>query len=1762
MSQPNPRKWLFQPKWQLLLMTGLLALLVVPFNLAFSADWVIAGSFQNELPGAPCGDWDNSCAATTMEDTNGDGVSRLVADGLPAGSYEYKVVELGNWGNAHPANNVAITTNGGQVRWYFQPGANRVADNVNQCVATAAGSFQSELGGPGDWAPDDLRTMLWQEAPGSDWYSFTATIPAGTWEYKVARDEGWAESYPASNAVLNLAAESTVTFRYNCADNTVEHSTEAPPPPPEWVVAGNFQDNLPVSAACGEWNNACLETGMEDSNADGVYRFVGDNLPAGGYEYKIVEYNNWNNAYPANNVGFAADGGQMRWYFQPGANRVADNANQCIATVAGNLQPVIGGPEWSPDNLRTMLWQEAPGSDWYSFTVTLPAGSYEYKVARNEAWDESYPGSNVSLSVPSETAVTIRYNCADNIVEDSINNPSGGAEHDNDIWWNDLGHDSRDTLFRTPGGAVEAGTAVTLRLRAASNDLTSAQVRVWDDRINAQMLLNMTLAADDGTYEYWEATVPASSTPTIYWYWFIARDGTAVAYYEDDATRNGGWGQTFGDSVDNSWQLTVYDPSFQTPDWVKNGIMYQIFPERFRDGDPANNTPAGSFHYNIAGGSIVRSDGTDWNTPICDPRDENACFQIYGQNFYGGDLQGILDKLDYLQDLGVTVIYMNPIFESPSNHKYDTTDFGVIDDNFGDLALFQTLAAEAHSRGMSLVLDGVFNHSSSDSIYFDRYNRYASEGACESVSSPFRSWYNFSPQTAGPCAGDTTYESWFGFDSLPKLNSADQGVRDYIWAGGEDAIARYWMQWADGWRLDVGGDVDPGLTNDANNDYWEGFRDAVHTTNPDAYIVGEEWNVATAWTLGQEWDATMNYQFGSAIMSFWRDSDFVDNDHNSGSSAGILTPLTPSELDARLHNLEERYPPEAFQAMMNLLGSHDTNRALFMLDENTGLQDDTLYDNPNYDWSDAMTRLKGVVLLQMTMPGAPTIYYGDEVGLVGPVTWDGSTWQDDPYNRLPYPWLDETGTPFYTHLQSQASQDALFTYYQTLTMARNNSAALRVGSFDTLLLDDTANVYAYGRLLPDYSDAAVVVVNRATAAQAVTVNVSGYLPIGATFTDALNGGSYTVDAAGNIVLSSVPGMSGAVLVLDGALSAPPVAVSDLMVTAVSSSSIDLSWSSAAGASSYDVYRSLLSGGGYALIGNVTGTSFSDTGLTVATGYHYVVVGRDDATGLKAAHSNEVSAITAYTIGWANLQWSPTLNHTISTLNRTENVYGQIWIDGVTGQPGATPGLLAEVGFGPVSSTPSDSWTWASMAFNTDAGNNDEYVGTMLPDALGTFCYTTRYSGDGGNSWFYALNGPDEGNPTCPGPYGVLTVVASADTTAPSAPTNLAIAGTTIGSISLVWDAHPNTAGDLHGFELYRDGTRIATIANPAATSYTDTAVTTGTTYSYTLVAFDTSFNRSGESNAVAATAEARMVSVTFTVGVPAYTPGTVYIVGDLAEFGPWNPGLVPMTQVDATTWSYTLDIADGTAVQYKFTRGNWDTVEAWGAITGLTNRAMTVNYGSSGMQLVDLTATDWGTGPDDTKAVQLWRDPIVTAVSPANGATGVAVNTAVALTWSLPMDAGTSFTVSGPGGNVAGAFAADTTNQIITFTPAAPLAQGTTYTIAASGQVSNGNVQQVPVTFSFTTYAPTVAERFDALTAKLQALTNAGKFPGRVGQNLVIRSQRAKLYYSLGFNKPAILNLNVIVSVTNAMENAGFLSAADAAEVRGLATGLIATLLE
>ena len=1273
------------------------------------------------------------------------------------------------------------------------------------------------------------------------------------------------------------------------------------------------------------------------------------------------------------------------------------------------------------------------------------------------------------------------------------------AAQDNNVQWTELGHNSRDTLFRSPGGAAPTGTAVRLRLRAADGDLTAAQVRVWDDRNDQQSLLPMTRVAsgvtftgDPTPYEFWEVTLPAPPDPTIFYYRFIAIDGSSTAYYEDDNARTGGWGQTFANSPDNSWQLTYYDPAFQTPDWVKNAVIYQIFPDRFRDGNSANNPIANQFFYG-AFDTIVRSNTADWNTHICDPRNNvgsvTTCDLKYSQNFYGGDLQGIIDELDYLDGLGVTALYLNPIFESPSNHKYDTKDFMVVDDNFGTLADFQTLVTEAGNRGIHIILDGVFNHSSSDSRYFDRYSRWDAagnpttigtndgSGACESTASPYVDWYtffNFVGTPPSPCSDNRDYPKWFGiFDSLPVFQHDYPAVRNYFigaGSGATSAVGPYWIdQGAAGWRLDVAPEIDHGQINDPSDDYWEQFRAAVKSVDPDAYIVGEEWGNPTSWTVGGEWDATMNYQFAAAVLSFWRDEPFSDNDFNSGSSAGVLNPLDATGVAERLLNLQERYAPEAFAAMMNLFNSHDTNRVLFLLNHDADQNDVALYNNPNYDWSDSISRYEGALIMQMTLPGAPTIYYGDELGTVNPPGRDGSTWQDDPYNRAPFPWLDETGTPFYAHMQNPAARTAMKDYVSLLTGLRNTRGELRTGSFD-VFDGGNANVFAYGRKSADGSQVAIVLVNKANTAQNATVDLTGYVPFGAIFDDALSIDNFTLDGADNL-FAQLPAHGGRILLMTSTTSMPD-AVDDLTATAAGATQINLDWSAATGAASYDVYRSRLSGGGYEFVGNTSNTDYADTGLATGVTYYYVVVSRA-SDQMASGWSNEDSATPFIDLSssWRGLQWPPTLNHTASATLLTDNVYGQIWVGGVTDPSGATPGLLAQLGYGDSTNTADGSWEWFPMTFNVQAGNNDEFMGNLPRTQIGTFCYTTRYSGDGGNTWYYAVNGPDESNTTCPGPFGVLTVTAGSDTTAPAAPTTLAISGVTSASISLSWDTHPDTDGDLYAFRVYRGPvggpySQIAQIVNAAATSYVDTAVTAGQTYEYYITAIDDSVNESAASNLVSATAENLIVDVTFRVTVPSFTPDTVYLVGGFggAGYPNWDPGAAAMAMTESwpNVWEITLQILDGTQLEYKYARGSWDKVEKQAdGFAEVNNRPFTADYGTTGTQLVEDTIANW-------------RDRIVVSHTPADGATGVDPNAVVTATWNKAMPAtptGT-FTVTGPGGAVAGTFSWDGGSKTHTFTPAAPLAPGL-YTVLIENNHDGGDNQFVSVTFSFTVPAPT-----------------------------------------------------------------------------------------
>ncbi len=1662
-----------------------------------AVSWCAAGDFNG---------WDNTSTVLVDDGTQGD---VLAGDGIysrtlslaAAQTYTWKAVTCGDWSVAYPTSNSwFITTAAGQVVTLLLDTNDHTGDagmalqpavNIVNVIGDTLPTSYTVVGEWQGWDPSDPATLMTDL--GNGYQRLVYSIPtAGSYSGKVVVTGGWDGFGADGRSVLGVYLDFTtsvdnedVVFLLDTVSGRLLIEPAASGAG-TWCAAGGFNG----------WTFTPLlddGTGGDLLGGDGVFTADVTVPDAGRSEWKVTDCT-WDVSHPgANSWLFTAGAGQVVKLSFDTNDHSADAGPALLPAVnilhawdsAAAFTAVGDWQGWNNANPATALTGVGPGLYRLDAAIAAP-GTYQYKVVQTGSWD-AIGGDYRSVNAANIPFTTYTAGDVVSFLLDYRTSRVGAfappaptqAGHDNEIWWGELGHNSRDTLYRNPGGPVTTGTPVTLRLRAASGDLTAARLRLYNDRTNVQSLLDMSLVLDDGTYEWWEATVPASPDPTVYWYRFIAIDGTDTNYYEDDAARTMGWGETFDETNDYSYQLTVYGADFQTPDWIKNAIVYQVFPDRFRDGDATNNKPAGTFFYNEPGGTISRSLTTNWNEEVCDPRAAGACAGTYSKNFYGGDLAGLLAQLDYIEGLGVNTIYLNPIFESPSNHGYDTTDYLAVNPIFGTPADFNALVSEINSRGMHLILDGVFNHVSSDSIYFDRYNQYTEDGACESSTSPYRSWFYFTPADppgSGPCVGDdgsaggSDYESWWGYDSLPKLRANEAPVRELIWDYDTDpttTVAGYWMQSADGWRLDVGADVDPGTINDPANDYWEGFRATVQAANPDGYITGEEWGIANSWLLGGEWDAVMNYQFSSAVLSYWRDESFVDNDHNPGSSAGELAPLNAAAFDERIQNLMERYAPEALLAMLNLFGSHDTSRVLFMLDHNADLNDPSLYANPDYDWSDAINRLKGAVIVQMTMPGAPTIYYGDEVGLVGPMAYSAGKWEDDPYNRQPYPWLDlgAADLPFYTSLQSQTNQDALYDYYATLTAARNAHPALATGDYRTLLVDDTAEWYVYGRRL-DGSDAALVFINRSDTPASISVNLNTYLPYDSSFVDVLTLSPYT--AVDNILSDvQVPANGGAVLVATSPVTAAPDPTV-LSVGGVGDTWVTLNWTGAAGANGYYVYRTRLSGGGYELLGATAGLSYTDTTALPGQTYYYMVKSHNGTTGLLGEPSNEVSAMPHYTIGWANLQWPPTLTKTINA-TPTDNVYGQVYISGVTLEPGATPGLLAQAGFGPDGTDPDGhaGWIWVDAAFNGQAGmggENDEFVAAFMPEATGAYDYAYRYSTDGGATWLYAdLDSTDNGYAVAQA--GVLTVNASADDTPPTTPV-LAIADWGANHIDLSWTAADDDQA-VYAYDLYRstDGLtygKIARILAPTLT-YADAAVVTGTLYYYQVQAVDTSFNFGGFSDPVSHLAEPKQVAVTFEVTVPAFTPGTVYLtrfINPDGTLGGWDPAATPLLQQSTTLWQQTFNLLDGTVVEFKFTRGSWETVvKGADGNTELPNLTLTVDYGTDGTQLYQYTVPNW-------------RDPLVTAFTPGEDALDIPPATTITTTWSQAMAPDTCLTLSDGVTPLTGQCVYDDPTKTVTFTPDASLAYATPYTVSVTGQVdAAGDVQQVPVAWSFTTAA-------------------------------------------------------------------------------------------
>jgi len=624
-----------------------------------------------------------------------------------------------------------------------------------------------------------------------------------------------------------------------------------------------------------------------------------------------------------------------------------------------------------------------------------------------------------------------------------------------------LFHDSFSTAYRSPGGAVPTGTNVRLGLRVtgARPRAVTLRLEVGDPASETSTLRALKLKR---TGAFWTVTYRTPSKPALVSYAFRVTTKRGVLWYGDDDsgndTRKGGTGKTTRTRGD-SFQLTVYDRAFTTPAWLQGAVVYEIFADRFRNGDPSNDpcrTTCPVFYGNVP--AILHP---AWNEPVEDSRATG----IFNRDFFGGDLEGVTQKLDYLKALGVDAIWLTPIFKARSNHRYDTDDYMQVDPALGGDAAYAQLIAVAHVRGLRVILDGVFNHTSSDSRYFDKYSRYPDVvGACESPSSPFRDWYEITGSDV-PCRN---YSGFAGLDTLPTLNESNPAVRDFVYS-----VTRRWSP--DGWRLDAAQELSHG--------WWADFRRNVKAYAPDAPLIGEDTAGpvdATPYLMGTELDGVMSYRFRQAAIGFARTTPFSD-------SSGTIRPLTGTQLDHSLKAILADYPRAAAAVSFNLVDSHDTNRVRFALDDDAGLQ-------------------QLVALLQFTSFGAPMLYYGDETGFYVP----GKNGFGDPYNRASYPWADQGGTP----------SAQMIDYYSQLARLRHKLPALRTGSFITL--SASGNVCAFARVTPP-DKPVLVVLNKGASAAMANVPLRGLYPSGTALEDLLTGAvfsatSVNLPARGGVVL--------------------------------------------------------------------------------------------------------------------------------------------------------------------------------------------------------------------------------------------------------------------------------------------------------------------------------------------------------------------------------------------------------------------------------------------------------------------------------------------------------------------------------------------------------------------------------------------------------------------------------------------------------------------
>ncbi len=664
-----------------------------------------------------------------------------------------------------------------------------------------------------------------------------------------------------------------------------------------------------------------------------------------------------------------------------------------------------------------------------------------------------------------------------------------------------LRYDSRSPAHKRPFGAVKAGATVQYAVTSLPG-VQRLTLVVEKRRLEGnQEVLDYSEVARvpmqarrEGAHLHWTAR-HRYADKAVYGHWFEAQIGEKTYVLQNNAapvfwTREKGAGGR-ADVADKPartagirrFRQTVYSPDFQVPAWAPDIVYYYVFPERFRNGNPANDPKPGLTRYHQHTVEVHKN----WIDRPYRPGSGDGSDAHFNNDFFGGDLEGLIQKLDHIQQLGANTIYMTPVFKASSNHKYDTADYREIDPAFGSNADFERLTKEAAKRGIRVIPDTSLNHTGADSLYFNRYGNFGQQGAFQggqvNPASPWADWYSFDTTQAEP---DKQFKGWVGVTDLPELNKNSQALRNFFYRD-RDSVTKLWLdRGAAGWRMDVAPWVP--------DDFWREWRAALKAHKPDALTVAETWFDASKYFLGDMFDSTMNYVFRNAVLEYAA----------GGDGAALYT---------HLEHLREAYPPQALYALMNLLSSHDQARAL----HHFGWHDDT---KDAAAINQAKQRLRLAVLFQMTYPGAPTVYYGDEVGVTG---------GDDPYNRATFPWADQGGQP----------DEALHADFKRLIAMRHEHAVLRRGSLAAPLHSDK-NVIVLLRRLGSGAAArwALVGLNNATEARSVDVKLPPGVPV-AALKDVLGSGP-TLQALGAVGGASegrwrltLPPLFGRVLVAPG-----------------------------------------------------------------------------------------------------------------------------------------------------------------------------------------------------------------------------------------------------------------------------------------------------------------------------------------------------------------------------------------------------------------------------------------------------------------------------------------------------------------------------------------------------------------------------------------------------------------------------------------------------